>query len=505
MAIFDPSQRKGRLRGDPLDDQRRESSVFGKIVQVYPETCSCQIKTDDGSIYDSLPLPGLIQGYQGNGGEVFIPANGQRVELKLDGPLGTRIRGFVATPLPSVLSDATTPEIFPEGLGVTQRGRVNYRGELPQNLVSGDWCRLGGQGQYVGVFDGGVASIFGSPWAQINVLGGTNNDTVNLVARRLNVLTAFGDLKVKSDGGRHAIEFYGGLDQMTETGSNRNKWTYRGGLGTVEGFSFFSIASKSGDPIYRVNIGYDGGYSAYHSGNHITNVTGTKGVGVFGDHWRVVTKSDHVEVQGGDRTEVFKRNRTCAININNSVTVMGTSSETVQNGRVVTCQTLDHNVSGKMTSKPGDTAYGLNVTNGSWDVSIGKLPANINPSSSFNLTVESPTGKINMSSMFGNVSLSSGLETSIKALTNLKLEAAGITTVNGSVIKIGGAGANQAALKGTKVLLDLALFLRQVSSFAKAATPALPSLVTAVQGIGTSADALSAKLSAWASTKVFVA
>jgi hypothetical protein len=184
---------------------------------------------------------------------------------------------------------------------------------------------------------------------------------------------------------------------------------------------------------------------------------------------------------------------------------MGNSSETVQNGRVVTCQTLDHNVSGKMTSKPGDTAYGLNVTNGSWDVSIGKPPTDLVKSkSSFNLTVWSPGGAIAMESKLGTVSINSALETSIKALTTLKLEATGITTVNGSVIKIGGAGANQVALKGTKVLSDLAQFLNQVNVAVQSAG-APPMNAAALKAIGAAATALSAKISAWASTKVFVA
>ncbi len=168
---YDPSQRRDRLRGSPFEDQRTEKPIYGSVVEVYPETCSCRIKTDDGGIFDSIPLPGLIQDPQGCGGEVFVPRSGQRVELVTGGPLGIRFRGFVATPLPALMSESATPSIFPDNLPTNQRGRVNYRGQLPKNLVPGDWCRLGNQGQYMGVFDGGVTTIFGSPWAQMNFVG----------------------------------------------------------------------------------------------------------------------------------------------------------------------------------------------------------------------------------------------------------------------------------------------------------------------------------------------
>lgn len=534
MSLESSQQRNDRLRGAPFEAQRNESSIFGTIIQVYPETYSCRVKDDGGGFYDTLPFPGLIQDAQGSGGSVRVPRPGQRVELAVNGELGTRIRGYVPMPTPALCPETSTPPLFPEGLPASQQGRVSYRGLMPKDLVPGDWSQIGNQGQYVGMFDGGVASIFGSPWAHINAIGGTNIDTVNLVARRLNLLTGFGDLKFKSENGRHAIEFYGGLDQMTETGSTQNKWTYRGGLGTQEGYSFFSVTSKSGDPIYRVNVGYDGGHRTFCAGSHTLTTLSNVGISVGGNHTRMVEKNDYVEVQSGDRVEVFKRNRECRINVNDTLQVMGNVTQSIQGTRVVTCQTLDHNVSGKMTSKPGDTAYGLKVANGSWDIDIGKPPTDFAKSlSSFNLNVWSPKGSINLGSKLGDITLKSTLATSIKAITTLDMEATvkatlksamiafeakanleakasmikiaatGVTEINGSMIRIGGPSASQVAIKGTKFLADMGSFLGQLSS-AAAGSGTPPGNAACIARISAAAGQLSAKLGSWASMKVFV-
>lgn len=496
--------RQDRLRGSPFTGQAQERSLLGTVIKVCPETFSCQVKGDDGSIYDSLPFPNLEQDSQGGGGEVCVPRNGQRVELKLGGPLGTRIRGLTATPFPGIVSESASPDLFPAGLPANQRGRVNFRGLMPKNLVAGDWCRVGNQGQYLGVLDGGVAALFGSPWSRITAVGGSNTDTLEIVGRRLNVITAFGNLKVKSDNGRHSVELSGGLDQQTETGSDRERWTYHGGLGTREGFSFFSVTTKSGDPIYRVNVGYDGGYDTFCSGNYSLTTLGVSTIRSNKDFARVVGGGDHLEVRGGDRVEKFLRNRTCQIDINDQLFVMGNATQSVQGNRTVTCKVLTHNVSGEVTSKPGDTSYKLNVANGSWDIDIGKPPADLAKSmSSYNLTVHSPKGSINFKSIAGAISLQSTLGTSIKARTTLDLTATGIATLSGSVVKLGGSGANQPVLKGTTVISQLQSCLAKIAVAGNGAIPDPSALSTALHTIGAAAQSLTAQLSGWASTKVF--
>jgi len=498
---LDTNQRKERRRGSPFEDQREERSVIGTIVDVQPETCSCRVKLDEGGgVYESLPLPGLIQDSQGGGGEVFVPRTGQRVELKIGGQAGVRIRGYVPTPAPALLSESSTPSLFPENLPSNQRGRVNFRGRLPRNLVSGDWCRIGNQNQYIGCFDGGLTTLFGSPWAQINAIGGTNTDTINIAARRLKVLTGFGLLECKSENGRQSIEFCGGLDQMTETGYDQTKWTYQGGLGVGDNFHTFAIRSKGGDPIYRVNLGTNSNYQAFYAGEHIQTIQGDKGTSVNGGYWRAVIGNAYKEI-GGDQNEVFKKSRTCRININDTVQIMGKSVVTIQGSRTVTCQTLAHNVSGSPTSIEGSTSYSLKVGNGSWDVEIGKLiPPLQKPIGSFNVTVFSPTGGINMNSKFGTVSINAGRTMTVKALTDLTLEGATRTIINGGVVTLGGTAVQQPVLKGQAVIQALQSFLNAIVTSAAGAPPTEP----AIKGVAAAASALSAQLASWPSTKVFV-
>lgn len=501
MGTYDPNQRKERLRGSPFDEQREEKSVIGTIVGVHPETCSCKVQLDEGGgVYESLPLPGLIQDSQGGGGEVFVPRIGQRVELKIGGRAGVRIRGYVPTASPGLMSESANPSLFPENLPSNQRGRVNFRGRLPKNLVPGDWCRIGNQNQYVGCFDGGVASLFGAPWAQVNVTGGTNTDTVNIAGRRLNILTGFGQLNCKSDNGRQSIEFMGGMDQMTETGYDQTKWTYQGGLGIGDSYSLFSITSKSGDPIYRVNLGTNSNYQAFYAGEHIQTIQADKGTAVNGGCWNAIVGSAYTEI-GGDLTEVFKKNRTCRININETVSIMGKSVLTIQGSRTVTCKTLAHNVSGDPTALPGATSYALNIGNGSWDVKIGEpIPPFQKPIGSFNVTVFGPTDGINLKSKSGTIDISAGRTTTVKALTDLTLTGAVRTIVNGGVVTLGGTAVNEPVLKGQSVLAAMQTFLTAFSSAAAAAPPTEP----AIKGLVGPANALASQLASCLSTKVFV-
>jgi hypothetical protein len=180
---------------------------------------------------------------------------------------------------------------------------------------------------------------------------------------------------------------------------------------------------------------------------------------------------------------------------------MGKSVVTIQGSRTVTCQTLAHNVSGSPTSIEGSTSYSLKVGNGSWDVEIGKLiPPLQKPIGSFNVTVFSPTGGINMNSKFGTVSINAGRTMTVKALTDLTLEGATRTIINGGVVTLGGTAVQQPVLKGRAVIQALQSFLNAIVTSAAGAPPTEP----AIKGVAAAASALSAQLASWPSTKVFV-
>ena len=508
--------RADRLRGNPDPHTREEYSSPGTVISVFPDDYACRVRDDlKGAEYD-VAVPGLIQDPEGCGGAVYIPKIGQRVELKFGGSSRPRISQCLSQTYDAGITSKETPSLFEQkqsDLNLFGKAPNNFRGYMPRGLTSGDWCRIGNLGQYVGVFEGGIAALHGSKWAQVRATGGQGADTLSLIGRRMNLHTDFGDIKFGSESGKSFVELLGGTDQTLESGVDRQNWTIKAGIGNGEGLANFAIMDRLGNPIYKTVIGADGTVSRTQTGDNVSVFTGDQSIAYERAFSRsVIDGNDTVTIADGDRIENYTGNQTTTISANREVSVLSDDS-TIAGGNIFrSCKTYDLSVEGRLDAKPKDSAATWKVANGSLDIEIGKPPGDLNTaSSSFNVTVYPAKGNISLQSLGGNVETFSTLETNIEAATKMSLSAGaaldvssiGIATFGSSaLVKLGSNSAAQPVLKGTAAISALNTFSAAVAAAAGGAGSIPFQNGAAITAIGVAAGALASSLSGWLSTKV---
>lgn len=519
MTTVKPSQYISRGKaasGDPNPDGSYEYTIGGEIILVEPETCSCQVRCDNNVICKYLPYPGLAQDSEGCGGEVCVPRVGQRVEMKLGGLLGPRIRGYLPSAMDSLQSTAGTTSLFN---GIAQpsvaSGKVSYKGRLPDGLLSGDWCRIGNMGQHLGVLEGGAVVMCAAPWAKITAAGGAGigNDTVKIDARNLSITTGFGHLDFADVEGRQSLLLLGGLDQTTETGGDKRNFTVMGGFGeplsatpvrgVPTGFGYLKFQNKTGDTLFQNVIGYDGSVNNEAAGPvefyHRSSFSHTIQAG---ETKNIISKDYTLTVANGNLTEDVALNSSLKVGFNRYASVFGGDSEVIMGGKFLSAQTLETQLPGILPPLPGASTYNLSLANGSFDIDIGKPPTDMNLArSSFNVNVYPLGGNISMTSFLGDVTidaftksltLSSTLPATLKSKAMVNLEA--------TKINLGGAGAVEPLLKGNITKAALSVFLEAVNKACLADTSTAKGTFA---GIAAAALILKAALNGCLSTKSF--
>lgn len=407
-----------------LDKQWRER---GTIISVNPNTLTCDVETETSGRLTGLALPEVIQSPQGCGGQIAIPHPGQQVVVQrgLGFPFIDKLLSLPTTKnAAQTVSFAITPTatIAPTSGFFPQTDSANYRASLPEGVLPGDWIRMGNQGQYLGILDNGIASLYAGPWAHAVAM--QENDTLELAGRNLKLLTGAGNLTCTDFGGKTSLLLQLGTDQKIETGQGTEHFplTIRMG-GESAGLLDFVLTDRRGTPVYERLIFSDGSVAetmrtlqttcrgqvsrSYEQGLHEL---------VIGSVQREISQ-DQIDIIQGSHERTVSQNLVSQ--------VLNDQSENINRNWLVSVgQTMDLIVSGNILAKPGDASAHWMFSNGSLIIDIGMPPTDLNTAlSSFKLTTYGIQGNVELTSMLSKVILNTTTPDSV-----LLGSAAGVAT-----------------------------------------------------------------------------
>jgi hypothetical protein len=386
------NHKRENVRGAPEPSSRDESSEGATVSKVYTETYSCDVRADSGKTLIGLPFPELIQDPEGCGGEVSVPRMGQRVQVSYGAGIRPRLTGFLPQSTDAGTANRATSSTteFEIPASTAGRGRSNFRKDMPKDVLPGDWQRRGNQQQYLGVMDGGVIAIHGSPWANIRVIGGNTGDTLKITGRTTELNTDFGSVIFGSQEGKSWAEFYGGTDQSLEAGVDKQNWTVRGDIGKTDGLVNWYLTDRDGQSMHRVNIYPDGRTMSFQNGPQEEQVNGWYS-GIFGEACsrQVQTGNDQLEVLNGDRIEKYFGNQKTNITQNRNVKIYSDDSTITEGNTYLQTKTWDIQAQGNLDATPGDNAISMAAINGSFNIDVAPTLSTALPSpqSGFYVTV----------------------------------------------------------------------------------------------------------------------
>jgi len=406
---------------------------------------------------------------------------------------------------------------------------------MPGGLSPGDWCRVGNQGQHIGLFDEGVVSLYGSPWAQVNAVG-NDQDTLNVLGRRMRISSDFGDIEFGSEAGKSYAKLEAGTDQSLESGVDKQNWTVLGNIGQGDNLADFSLLDRTGEDLFRTSVSNDGSIDRYNAGNVTDHIGGL--TSVIQDQQasrRVSNGHDYVYVDNGNRIETYLGNQTTQVSKTRSTSILTNDSKIVSGNEFVSCKTQDLQITGRPEAIPTDTAASWKIANGDLAIEIGSpLSGDLQKSlSSFKLTVFPPGSEINLNALLGSIRTFSGVDTSITSLVNMSLasgamfnassvglmsldskatmqmssigpmisESKTLMQLDAELIQLGAAAAVQPVVRGANFATAFATFLGTVAAASSVAGPKYGN-AAAIRIIGAAASVLSAQLAPMLSTKV---
>jgi len=406
--------------GDPLSPHAIEGSIgaaalkrgkyasweLATVVAYHTETHSADVKTLTGRL-----LRDIAQLRSGVGDSEMLEI-GTQVVVSWDLGFMPLILGIV-TPsgAPSVLSKDTSITGV-SGYGddnplQTPKSDSNYRPEqAPSDLMPGDWAKIGTEGHGVAVLKGGTSQI-GSPVAMLRSFG--INGLLQLIGRRLQMVTDFGVLNFLSNSGRTSLTLRAGTNTQTETGFGEENWTIRFDLGAEGNLLNLELTTPDGQTLFSFVVDADGHFKIYgKGGSDISSGTAKHTQDIEGDLELTVQQTATTEIQG-DAKNSYRANLLENIGQDHQF-VVGNKSETLVNKDVT------YDVGGNMTetiaggsakdAKIGNKAKTTSLVNGGWDIDIGNPKKGASATAKPGFSIKTHTG---------DMSLDSGGKVNIKA------------------------------------------------------------------------------------------
>lgn len=375
--------RSALIRGDPMADGKRYADQWcerGQIISVDAQRLACVVETESMHGRHTVAFPQLIQDPEGAGGEIYVPRIGQQVVVQR-GVGSPYIVAILPVPVSTAVDRTSSFTINPPGIEeemtAAQPGNsmANFLAKLPAGLQPGDWIRIGNQGQYLALFDAGVASLWGSAWA--HVVASQQGDTLDIAGKNLKIHTGMGEISFADDptGNKHSFTFEGGTDRIKETAPKN--WTILAHIGgDAQGFADFSLKDRGGNNVFSKAVGYDGRVDSFVGGIQQHTFQGLVSTQYNGGRSDVVAGTDQLRA-GGDRLEEIGGSQTTTVSQNLSVYALNDRADIINRdwlasiGRALTLQ-----VSGYKPPEliPGIDAVKFQVSNGSLTFDVGKLP-----------------------------------------------------------------------------------------------------------------------------------
>lgn len=230
------------------------------------------------------------------------------------------------------------------------RGTNNYRPPgAPVDMGQHDWAHVGTLGNHVAVLEGGL-TLFGSATAHVQSMGPSG--TLRTIARRVQQITDFGEMRVENNRGKTSFVLRAGANQTTETGVGEEHWTIRLDLGAEGDMLDFRILEPEGKMLFRLHAGADGRVQLYgdggvdvSSGNQgsremrndvagarTATVGGNDTLEVEGSHTQTIAQSS-TQAIGGDDTRAVRGHATSLVTGNKALATGGDETDVIAGAR----------------------------------------------------------------------------------------------------------------------------------------------------------------------------
>lgn len=223
------------------------------IHAVYPDRYTCDVFTEHGRFLSGVPWPST-------NGEVRAPRRGDRLGVHFN--LGTPQLQMATANV------ATTPEygepfrLAPPALVggedpvYSERGSNNARGNMPRDVIAGDWLQVGDLGNMVGVLAGGYTVLKGGELAQ--VIASQARNMLKLIGQNFSVFTGAGTVDFTTLGGKTSMVMRLGADNETEADPSADNFRIRCELGDEGELVDFRVTDGKGRNVYRLHVDPDG-------------------------------------------------------------------------------------------------------------------------------------------------------------------------------------------------------------------------------------------------------
>lgn len=403
-----------RLKGDPFQDFKA-SREEEKAVVHYVDTnhYTVDVFTASGKYLSSLPWAGTTQDSDSVAGEITVPKIGQKFYVSYKHGVPELLNQVVREPalnpktqkLKSVQSVGSKHISKLKDLNKNTKG-PDFRKGRPDDLLAGDWLRLGSEGNLVGVLEGGVSVLKGGELSQ--VIASKVGDLLRLVGRNTDLLSDFGEIKFKNEDGRTSMTLEGGSQQTTESSPHKQNYTIKASLGAAGDTVSFKILKPDGELAHKYHISPTG---------QVTTVSQSD--------QKTIKENQHTWV-GGEETKKVGGDSTTEVDGNASTHTAGSEEKTVggsfsqrslqgnfnitsgQEFHLTSLRKSTETVGGDVESPtPGSVAKTTTISNGSWLVDIGNPTAGSSPSARSGFKVKTREGNIELNTDVGKVQLKS--------------------------------------------------------------------------------------------------
>jgi len=133
----------------------------------------------------------------------------------------------------------------------SRTGGADYSEGQGRDAGPGDWLLQAGDGNGLGVFEGGVNIFRASDLAQI--LGFKLGDLIRVVARNFELFTDMGEFRIVSDNGKASMSFRGATN-VREAHPTRENWDIECGLGEAGSLFYLRFLDAGKNVIAGLNV-----------------------------------------------------------------------------------------------------------------------------------------------------------------------------------------------------------------------------------------------------------
>jgi len=247
------------------------------------------------------------------------------------------------------------------------------RYNTPKDLVAGEYCQSGPDGNYMAVLRGKAIKMFGSEKAQIMALG--SKDLIKMISEDFEHFHALGKTEIVNEEGRASLSFRGGSSQLTQSGGSEENWTLEFDLGDRGDIFDLRVLSEDRHVLSRIHLSADGkiemmginGIDLVNAGRgpRMEEVGGDYIIKIKGGERKYIDKDASKKVLGNVSQIVSQSNKritgnddTCAINRDKIENIGRNLIQTITGGSAA-------------TATPANVAVDTSVLNGSYHLKIG--------------------------------------------------------------------------------------------------------------------------------------